>query len=117
MTLALSSNPILTQVSDQPYHDTNLGSQPLTEVPVPQPVNVIPLLLIFAVTLHDSRSTAFSYDGKYAASGSIDMSIKIFDTSRIRSNFLGLSDEKPVMRTLYDHVRQSVGFGREKGST
>ncbi|KAJ3038786.1 hypothetical protein HK097_003034, partial [Rhizophlyctis rosea] len=76
----------------------NTLTSPLNSCKIPRPT--IPTLVHHrsSRSLHDSR-----YDGKYAATGSIDMSIKILDTTRIRSNFFGVSDEKAVMRTLYDH--------------
>ncbi|KAJ3294957.1 cleavage stimulation factor, 3' pre-RNA, subunit 1 [Borealophlyctis nickersoniae] len=45
-----------------------------------------------------------SLDGKYAATASTDMSLKVIDVSRVKANYRGLTDEKPVIRTLYDHL-------------
>lgn len=67
------------------------------------------------------RSAAFSFDGRLCASGSMDTSIKVMDTSRMRmfgvvsgtaraglrsaANRADQPDElRPVIRTYYDHV-------------
>ncbi|CAG8537730.1 6044_t:CDS:10 [Paraglomus occultum] len=55
------------------------------------------------MTTHRAASTCaiFSGDGKYAATGSADASLKVLDTSKMNSR----SDEdRPVIRTLYDHL-------------
>ncbi|CAG8609482.1 1262_t:CDS:10, partial [Ambispora leptoticha] len=55
------------------------------------------------ITTHRAASTCaiFSGDGKYAATGSADASLKVLDTSKMNSR----SDEdRPVIRTLYDHT-------------
>lgn len=44
--------------------------------------------------------TTFSKDGRYAASGSADTSLKILDVNKMKL----MNDEAhPVIRTLYDH--------------
>ncbi|KAF9317512.1 hypothetical protein BG003_000657 [Podila horticola] len=47
-----------------------------------------------------ATSTAFSKDGRYAASGSADTSLKILDVNKMK---LMNDDVHPVVRTLYDH--------------
>ncbi|RUS21486.1 WD40-repeat-containing domain protein [Jimgerdemannia flammicorona] len=49
------------------------------------------------------RCAAFSTDGKYAATGSHDTSLKVLDVSKMK-NRTGDAGDKPVIRTLYDHV-------------
>ncbi|KAF9436002.1 hypothetical protein BGZ76_005037 [Entomortierella beljakovae] len=44
--------------------------------------------------------TAFSRDGRYAASGSADCSLKIVDVNKMKQ---AIDDIHPVIRTLYDH--------------
>ncbi|KAF8977570.1 phosphate system positive regulatory protein pho81, partial [Entomortierella lignicola] len=44
--------------------------------------------------------TAFSRDGRYAASGSADCSLKIVDVNKMKQ---AIDDVHPVIRTLYDH--------------
>ena len=64
------------------------------------------------------RSVAFSHDGRLCASGSVDTSIKVMETSKMRMHSVVSSegglrplgagatgDEmRPVIRTFYDHV-------------
>ncbi|TPX64720.1 hypothetical protein SpCBS45565_g05679 [Spizellomyces sp. 'palustris'] len=50
------------------------------------------------------RAAAFSADGKYVATGSEDSSLKVLDVSRIKAAYRDGAPEKPVIRTLYDHV-------------
>lgn len=49
------------------------------------------------------RCAAFSADGKYAATGSHDTSLKVLDVAKMK-NRSGDAGDKPVIRTLYDHV-------------
>ena len=51
------------------------------------------------------RTAIFSSDGRFAATGSHDTSLKLLDVNRMknRSNDVG---DKPVIRTLYDHTEQ-----------
>ncbi|RKO83969.1 WD40-repeat-containing domain protein, partial [Blyttiomyces helicus] len=46
----------------------------------------------------------YSIDGKYLATGSQDCSIKVLDVGRIKAAHHSANDEKPVIRTLYDHL-------------
>jgi cleavage stimulation factor subunit 1 len=62
------------------------------------------------------RSVGFSHDGRLCASGSVDTSIKVMETSKMRMHSVvsaegGLrplgataDDMRPVIRTFYDHV-------------
>lgn len=72
------------------------------------------------------RSVAFSHDGRLCASGSIDTSIKVMETSKMRMHSsmaneaaslrpvgqTQVDDLRPVIRTFYDHVASvtSVAF-------
>ncbi|KAG0741659.1 hypothetical protein G6F57_009320 [Rhizopus arrhizus] len=49
------------------------------------------------------RIASFSYDGRFAATGSNDASLKLLDVSKMQ-NRTGDSGDKPVVRTLYDHA-------------
>jgi cleavage stimulation factor subunit 1 len=55
------------------------------------------------ITTHKAacRTAAFSIDGKFIATGSTDTSLKILDVSKMN---VKSDEEKPVVRTLYDHV-------------
>ncbi|KAG0090208.1 hypothetical protein BGZ93_004390 [Podila epicladia] len=56
---------------------------------------------VYTTTHKDmATSTAFSKDGRYAASGSADTSLKILDVNKMK---LMNDDVHPVVRTLYDH--------------
>ncbi|KAG0294107.1 cleavage stimulation factor, 3' pre-RNA, subunit 1 [Linnemannia gamsii] len=49
--------------------------------------------------------TTFSKDGRYAASGSADTSLKILDVNKMKLvDHDGGNDVHPVIRTLYDHT-------------
>jgi len=43
----------------------------------------------------------YSQDGKYIATGSADTSLKVLDVAKMN---MRTDEEKPVIRTLYDHV-------------
>lgn len=59
------------------------------------------LSTVYTTTHKDmATSTAFSKDGRYAASGSADTSLKILDVNKMK---LMNDDVHPVVRTLYDH--------------
>lgn len=45
----------------------------------------------------------FSPDGRFAATGSHDSSLKLLDVSKIK-NRSGDTGDKPVIRALYDHL-------------
>ncbi|CAO3599577.1 unnamed protein product [Absidia cylindrospora] len=49
------------------------------------------------------RTAAFSKDGRLAATGSYDASLKLLDVNKMKKRTGGASD-KPVIRTLYDHT-------------
>ncbi|KAF9428743.1 hypothetical protein BGZ94_001238 [Podila epigama] len=56
---------------------------------------------IYTTTHKDMATcTAFTKDGRYAASGSADTSLKILDVNKMK---LMNDDIHPVVRTLYDH--------------
>ncbi|CAG8489310.1 1925_t:CDS:10 [Funneliformis caledonium] len=58
---------------------------------------------LWYITTHRAAATCvrFKKDGKFAATGSADSSLKVLDTSKMKSH----SDEdRPVIRTLYDHT-------------
>ncbi|KAG0246434.1 hypothetical protein BGX31_002088 [Mortierella sp. GBA43] len=62
-----------------------------------------PMLSTVCTTTHKEAvtCTTFSKDGRYAASGSADASLKIVDVNKMK---LVNDDVHPVIRTLYDHV-------------
>ncbi|KAI9308203.1 WD40-repeat-containing domain protein [Cunninghamella echinulata] len=49
------------------------------------------------------RTSVFSKDGRFAATGSYDASLKLLDVRKMKNRTGGASD-KPVIRTLYDHT-------------
>ncbi|KAI8099577.1 WD40-repeat-containing domain protein [Halteromyces radiatus] len=49
------------------------------------------------------RTAIFSKDGRFAATGSFDASLKLLDVNKMKKRTGGASD-KPVIRTLYDHT-------------
>ncbi|KAI7903971.1 WD40-repeat-containing domain protein [Cokeromyces recurvatus] len=51
------------------------------------------------------RTAIFSSDGRFAATGSHDSSLKLLDVSKMK-NRSGDVGDKPVIRTLYDHTEQ-----------
>ncbi|KAI8141496.1 WD40-repeat-containing domain protein [Fennellomyces sp. T-0311] len=48
------------------------------------------------------RTAAFSADGRFAATGSHDSSLKVLDVQKMKKR-TGDAGDKPVIRTLYDH--------------
>lgn len=66
----------------------------------------VPRLTNSYTTVHRGPSlvTSYSLDGRFIASGSTDMSIKVIDVEKIKSAYGNSSDiVRPVIRTLYDH--------------
>ncbi|KAI8822120.1 WD40-repeat-containing domain protein [Fimicolochytrium jonesii] len=65
-----------------------------------------PNLAVWFSTQHREacRTAVFSADGKYLATGSEDTTMKVLDVSRIKAAFRDGAQEKPVIRTLYDHM-------------
>ncbi|KAI8059070.1 WD40-repeat-containing domain protein [Gilbertella persicaria] len=51
------------------------------------------------------RTAIFSSDGRFAATGSHDSSLKLLDVNKMK-NRSGDAGDKPVIRTLYDHTEQ-----------
>ncbi|KAI9319503.1 WD40-repeat-containing domain protein [Dichotomocladium elegans] len=49
------------------------------------------------------RTAAFSTDGRFAATGSHDSSLKVLDVAKMKKRTGDVGD-KPVIRTLYDHT-------------
>ncbi|KAI8366066.1 WD40-repeat-containing domain protein [Radiomyces spectabilis] len=49
------------------------------------------------------QTAIFSTDGRFAATGSHDSSLKLLDVSKMK-NRTGEASDKPVIRTLYDHT-------------
>ncbi|KAI8919932.1 WD40-repeat-containing domain protein [Powellomyces hirtus] len=72
----------------------------------PQAPKPIPNLTTWFSTQHreSCRTAVFSADGKYIATGSEDSSLKVLDVSRIKMSYRDGGVEKPVIRTLYDHM-------------
>ncbi|KAK1291371.1 hypothetical protein QJS10_CPB17g02117 [Acorus calamus] len=55
-----------------------------------------------------ARCARFSPDGRFVATGSTDMSIKLFEISKVKQMMLPDSKDgpvRPVIRTFYDHVQ------------
>ncbi|CAG8735217.1 8348_t:CDS:2, partial [Acaulospora morrowiae] len=89
-----------SQGDDGVYHSKYLTHVDPETRNVPKPA---PNYSTWYMTTHRAASTCaiFSGDGKYAATGSADASLKVLDTSKMNSR----SDEdRPVIRTLYDHL-------------
>ena len=94
--------------------DENVYEDVIEEMAAHQPP--IPGVRVRYTSQHKQAvcSVAFSADGRLCASGSVDTSIKIMDTSKMRMHGLvpnvpgmhhGAADElRPVIRTFYDHV-------------
>lgn len=58
------------------------------------------------ITTHKQacRVAVFNADGRFAATGSEDTSLKVLDVSKMTARVdADASEEKPVVRTLYDH--------------
>jgi cleavage stimulation factor subunit 1 len=57
------------------------------------------------VTTHkaECRVAAFSKDGKWAATGSQDASVKLLEIGKMNMKTESLED-RPIIRTLYDHT-------------
>ncbi|KAL9548753.1 hypothetical protein MBANPS3_005531 [Mucor bainieri] len=51
------------------------------------------------------RTAIFSADGRFAATGSHDSSLKLLDVNKMKKR-TGDAGDKPVIRTLYDHTEQ-----------
>ena len=49
-------------------------------------------------------TAAFTPDGKFLSTGSKDNSIKILDVDKIKASFTTNREEKPVLKTVYDHT-------------
>ncbi|KAG0066639.1 cleavage stimulation factor, 3' pre-RNA, subunit 1 [Linnemannia elongata] len=64
------------------------------------------LKTVYTTTHKESVTcTTFSKDGRYAASGSADTSLKILDVNKMKLvDHDGGNDVHPVIRTLYDHT-------------
>lgn len=60
------------------------------------------------ITTHKGacRVAAFSSDGKWAATGSEDTSVKLLDVAKMNVKSES-SEDRPVIRTLYDHTSVS----------
>ncbi|RVW35541.1 Cleavage stimulation factor subunit 50 [Vitis vinifera] len=57
-----------------------------------------------------ARCARFSLDGRFVATGSADMSIKLFEISKIKQMMLPDANTRdgpvrPVIRTFYDHIQ------------
>ncbi|KAJ2159026.1 hypothetical protein GGF46_003318 [Coemansia sp. RSA 552] len=59
-----------------------------------------------------ATAAAFSRDGRYIATGSADMSLKLIDVDKVRSPLSGSArrEDKPVIRTLYHHDSEITGM-------
>ncbi|KAI8319621.1 cleavage stimulation factor, 3 [Martensiomyces pterosporus] len=79
-----------------------------------QPVLEVPDYKMWYQTTHKGIATAaaFSRDGKYIATGSADTTLKVIEVDRLRSpsNEPAGPEEKPVIRTLYDHMDGVTGL-------
>ncbi|KAG0204691.1 hypothetical protein BGX28_003440 [Mortierella sp. GBA30] len=85
----MDSGPTLTRL--------NLDTDPKTTPRSPPNLNTI-----YTTTHKEAVTcTSFSKDGRYAASGSADTSLKILDVNKMK---LVNDDVHPVIRTLYDHT-------------
>ncbi|KAI0226154.1 hypothetical protein L0F63_004610 [Massospora cicadina] len=57
-------------------------------------------VLFTSVHKSEARTVAFSADGKFVASGSMDTTLKVLEVSKMKSP----GEEKPMVRALYDHT-------------
>ncbi|CEF67168.1 CstF-50 [Strongyloides ratti] len=75
------------------------------DVPVSSPEPSLYETIFLTTHKGPSRAVAFSEDGKLAATGSQDCTIKIIDIEKVVMKESGNSefDANPVIRTLYDH--------------
>ncbi|KAJ2487389.1 hypothetical protein IWW37_005249 [Coemansia sp. RSA 2050] len=74
---------------------------------------VMPHYSTWYMTRHKGAATtaAFSRDGRYIATGSVDASLKLIEVDRVRCPLTGLArpEDKPVIRTLYHHTAEITG--------
>ncbi|KAJ2701477.1 hypothetical protein FB645_004623 [Coemansia sp. IMI 203386] len=74
---------------------------------------VVPYYKVWYKTKHKDAATAaaFSADGRYIATGSADSSLKLIEVDRVRNPAAGSArrEDKPVIRTLYNHEAGITG--------
>ncbi|KAJ2357072.1 hypothetical protein IWW50_002195 [Coemansia erecta] len=79
----------------------------------PSRVAAAPQYQMWYKTKHKGAATtaAFSRDGQYIATGSADMSLKLIEVDRVRRPSAGSArrEDKPVIRTLYNHEAEVTG--------
>ncbi|KAI8342704.1 WD40-repeat-containing domain protein [Chlamydoabsidia padenii] len=85
----------------EPMEDPS-GFDPDAVNAAPQPP-VDHVQLYFTQHKGPCRTASFSKDGRLAATGSYDASLKLLDVDKMKNRTGGPSD-KPVIRTLYDHT-------------
>ncbi|KAF9175139.1 phosphate system positive regulatory protein pho81 [Mortierella sp. AD010] len=91
---------------DEEYDDDVEAGSTMTRLnldvdPKSTPLRPPTLNVVNTVTHKEAVTcTAFSRDGRYAASGSADCSLKIMDVNKMKQ---AIDDVHPVIRTLYDH--------------
>ncbi|KAJ2058570.1 hypothetical protein GGH13_007100 [Coemansia sp. S155-1] len=70
----------------------------------------VPQYRTWYMTRHKGTATAvaFSRDGRYIATGSVDTSLKLIEVDRVRNPQTGSTrpEDKPVIRTLYNHLAE-----------
>ncbi|KAJ2847862.1 hypothetical protein J3B02_004071 [Coemansia erecta] len=75
---------------------------------------VVPYYKVWYKTKHKGAATAaaFSADGRYIATGSADSSLKLIEVDRVRNPAAGSArrEDKPVIRTLYNHEAGITGM-------
>ncbi|KAJ1863142.1 hypothetical protein LPJ73_000593 [Coemansia sp. RSA 2703] len=74
----------------------------------------VPHYKVWYKTMHKGAATvaAFSTDGQYIATGSVDTSLKLIEVDRVQNPASGTArrEDKPVIRTLYNHEAEITGL-------
>ncbi|KAJ2785003.1 hypothetical protein GGI15_002069 [Coemansia interrupta] len=75
---------------------------------------MVPHYKVWYKTMHKGAATvtAFSADGQYIATGSVDTSLKLIEVDRVQNPISGGArrEDKPVIRTMYNHEAEITGL-------
>ncbi|KAJ1812144.1 hypothetical protein LPJ75_003794 [Coemansia sp. RSA 2598] len=104
---ALPEEPQTAEAADEGGEDGGLDLDRRTPA-------VVPYYKVWYKTKHKGAATAaaFSADGRYIATGSADSSLKLIEVDRVRNPAAGSArrEDKPVIRTLYNHEAGITGL-------